>query len=202
MISMLTRSALLVIALVVTMPGCVPARGRRNDAQPSVRVPAGIVSPPAGLLPGTNYRGLWLGSNQDYSCCWTAGSATLDATKSWPSHTMVVGFYVADPPKPEDPEEDAAQLREWRFYHTHLFDANVTLNRVLYRYCCFGPGYHTVRVPLPKRYTDYIGALAFELKTTRTFVPARIGLNGDQRSLGLFVTRVFFEQTHFSEAHV
>lgn len=189
------RALLLFTFLIIALAGCHGAPVT-SDAL-AIRVPVGVVQPPAGLLAGSYYRGMWITSSGDDSCCWIGPSAHISVHKPWVSHRMVIVFYVPTPGLPDEanPHADPVAYKEWLFFNTHRFDASVQFsNGPKQTRCCFGSGYHSIEVRLPEQYDRFVGRIDFQLGTTRSFIPAVVGFGSDERRLGLMVVRVFFER--------
>jgi hypothetical protein len=171
------RSALRVfapaLALMVAVAGC--SRGSHSDASsaatPSAEssgpvYPAGVLSPAPGLYP----------ADAASQCCFLGDHATLTLQNVPGSERVAFKFYVPDvAPLRHDGERIAVSLD----------GAPVTTTAALL------PGEHdvTLEIPAALRQKQRITA---SLQMSRSWVPSKIGLNGDVRELSLMLLQVSY----------
>ena len=171
------KCALLLVGLVAFLAGCSPHRAS---------TPVGVVTPhgifvPANVQPGSNYRGLFVGSTRDSGCCWTSQSVVLTVRRVRRARYLVLVFFV--------PNKGAAG----RWFGRNPVSFSVYLpGSPPYRLCCYTGGVQSARIPLSPRLSTETGALTFRLHVARPFIATSIHAGADTRHLGLLLLRVFF----------
>ena len=136
---------------------------------------------PQGLNDTHSMRGIYPGSDAG-SCCWIGRRASFDVIAPMGADTLLITVFIPD---------YAARTNSQRIRLR-------TNTGAWQERCCFGAGMHEMAFSLgePLQRPE---ALSVDLAMSATFVPARLGLNGDPRALSVLLRGVTFKNAQSGE---
>lgn len=133
---------------------------------------------PAGVRAPHNARafgGIYGDSANDLQCCWLSAHDEIHFDKPAGASVMYLSLY--EPPVPPiTSQQEGVTVR---------FDDGTTIER-----CCFRADHRRIPVPLPHNLIGKGGVVHFSMDMKTSWIPAKLGINGDTRRLAGILEQV------------
>jgi hypothetical protein len=163
-----------ILLLIVVLSACSSQQQTTADTSLGT-VPQGVLVTSAQ---DSASQGLWVSpAPDDPACCWVSPNVELLVEKKIPAVEADLSVVVPG----------------FAFFADGGQTVSVSIDGRTTAFPKLAVGSHVLSVKLSSRRRAFLGHMPIDVRSARTFVPARTGVNGDTRKLGFVLQGVSFK---------